>query len=59
MEEHNMKLDRVYAMMKALREQMYEEGRTEVKLNMEEFFSLYQMVCYMMQIRHIIQDQDS
>ena len=49
-----MKLEGIYKLMKALRDQMYSDGKTEVTLDQAEFFALYQAICYMMQIRHII-----
>lgn len=53
-----MKLEDIYNMMKVLRDQMYSDGRTEVTLTQAEFFALYQTICYMMQIRHIISAQE-
>lgn len=53
-----MNIDGIYAMMRAIREDMYANGKQEVTMRQEEFFALYQMVCYMMQIRHIITAQE-
>ena len=53
-----MGIEGIYTMMKDLRDQMYTDGDTAIVLNQREFFALYQMVCYMMQIRHIIGAQE-
>lgn len=53
-----MGIEGIYAMMRGLRDQMYANGDTAVVLNQREFFALYQTVCYMMQIRNIIEVQE-
>jgi len=51
-----MRIEDIYAMMKNLRDQMYKDDETAVVINQREFFAIYQMVCYMMQIRRIVED---
>ena len=53
-----MGIEGIYAMMKQIREEMYADGKQTVTLGQAEFFALYQLVCYMMQIRHIITAQE-
>lgn len=52
-----MTLAEIYNMMKLLRRQMYENGKDIVELNQNQFFALYQVVCYMAQIKHITDAQ--
>ena len=56
--EEIMGIEGIYAMMKQIREEMYADGKQTVTLGQAEFFALYQLVCYMMQIRHIITAQE-
>ena len=49
-----MNLDDIYEMMKEQRQHLYEEGKEIVKFTVAEFFELYQLVCYMQQIKHIV-----
>lgn len=52
-----MSLAEIYKLMKDLRQRMYQNNEQSVTLNQSEFFSLYQTVCYMMQIKHITDAQ--
>ena len=48
-----MTLEDIYMMLKAHREEMYEKGTKTVELQQTEFFEIYQVICYMMQIKNI------
>jgi hypothetical protein len=51
-----MNLDDLYKFMQEKRQEMYEEGNLKVEFTIAEFFELYQMVCYIKQIKHIMED---
>lgn len=53
-----MNLTEIYALMKELRRQMFQNGEQTVTLNQTEFFALYQTVCLMMQIKQITDAQE-
>ena len=48
-----MNIDDIYTFIKEKLDQMYEEGNLTVEITQAEFFHIYQMVCYMRQIKHI------
>ena len=52
-----MGIEGIYTMMKTIRDEMYAGGKQTVTMGQAEFFALYQLVCYMMQIRRIVEDE--
>ena len=53
-----MNLTEIYALMKELRRQMFQNGEQTVTLDQTEFFALYQTSCCMMQIKQITDAHD-
>ena len=51
-----MSLDILYDLLKIKREEMYTEGKTTIEFSQAEFFELFQMICYLKQIKHIMDD---
>jgi uncharacterized protein (UPF0262 family) len=51
-------MDEPYEYMKERLEQMRERGEDKVKIDMEHAFRLFHTVCYMKQIRGIIDFQE-
>lgn len=49
-----MNLDEIYKMMRDILESIYENDSDHIKLSIPEFMQLLKMVCYMKQIRHIV-----
>ena len=49
-----MTLDEIYEMMKAKLRNYYESDEQMVNLTVVEFMQLYQLVCYMKQIKHVM-----
>ena len=49
-----MNFDEIYEMMQAQLRTIFDAGREMVHLTIAEFMQLYQMVCYMKQIKHIV-----
>lgn len=50
-----MNLDEIYEMMQANLKSIYDNDSEMVKLTVAEFMQLYQIVCYMKQIKHIVE----
>ena len=48
-----MNLEELYKEMKRKLHYMYDNNQDGVVVDKYEFFKLYQVVCYMMQIKHI------
>ena len=48
-----MTLDEIYEMMKARLRIYYEADEQMVNLTIVEFMQVYQLVCYMKQIKHV------
>lgn len=51
-------MDELYDYMREKLDKMYEHGADNVAIDMNHAFRLYHMVCYMKQIRGIIEFQD-
>ena len=50
-----MTLDEIYDMMQEQLRSIYENDKEIVRLTVVEFMQLYQVVCYMKQIKHIVE----
>ena len=51
-------MDELYGYLKEKLEQMRKQGKSQVEIDMDHAFRLFHMVCYMKQIRGIIEFQD-
>ena len=48
-------MDEMYELMKRKLDEMRKEKKTEVTMDFAEFASLYQLICYMKQIKFIVE----
>ena len=49
-----MTLEEIYEMMKVRMKDIYDNDREMVNLTVAEFMQLYHIVCYMIQMKHIV-----
>ena len=52
-------MNELYEYLNELREQAYKSASKTVTIDIEHYFRLFQLVCYMMQIRNIVNYDDN